>query len=84
MEIDVAGQGGLLVLRRAFQPLYTASAEGKPLPTLPVNLSLLGVEVPPGTHRVRVAVSAGLEKLAGGVAVAAFLVTLGLAWRRLW
>ncbi|HTG35217.1 MAG TPA: hypothetical protein VLB76_20045 [Thermoanaerobaculia bacterium] len=82
IEIDVAGQGGLLVLRRAFQPLYTASAEGKPLPTLPVNLSLLGVEVPPGTHRVRVAVGAGPEKLAGGVAVAAFLVALGMAWRR--
>jgi hypothetical protein len=82
IEIDVAGQGGLLVLRRAFQPLYAASAEGKPLPTLPVNLSLLGVEVPPGTHRVRVAVGAGREKLAGGVAVVAFLVALGLAWRR--
>ena len=81
IEIDVAGQGGLLVLRRAFQPLYTASAEGKPLSTLPVNLSLLGVEVPPGTHHVRVAVSAGPEKLAGGVAVVAFLVALGLAWR---
>jgi hypothetical protein len=82
IEIDVTGQGGLLVLRRAFQPLYAASAEGKPLPTLPVNLSLLGVEVPPGIHRVRVAVSAMPEKLAGGVAVVAFLVTLGLAWRR--
>ena len=81
IEIDVTGQGGLLVLRRAFQPLYAASAEGKPLPTLPVNLSLLGVEVPPGTHRVRVRVSAGPEKLAGGVAVLAFLVALGLAWR---
>ena len=46
------GGGGLLVLRRAFQPLYPATAEGKALPTLPVNLSLLGVQVPPGTHRV--------------------------------
>jgi hypothetical protein len=82
IEVDVAGQGGLLVLRRAFQPLYTASAEGKSLPTLPVNLSLLGVEVPPGTHRVRIAVSAGQEELAGGAAAVAFLVALGLAWRR--
>jgi hypothetical protein len=82
IEIDVAGQGGLLVLRRAFQPLYTAAAEGKPLPTLPVDLSLLGVEVPPGAHRVRVAVSAGTEKWAGGVAVVAFVMALGMAWRR--
>jgi hypothetical protein len=82
MEIDVAGQGGLLVLRRAFQPLYTAAAEGRPLPTLPVNLSLLGIEVPPGIHRVRLAVSAWPEELAGGIALVVFLAAVGLAWRR--
>ncbi|MFL6197282.1 MAG: hypothetical protein ACJ75H_24050 [Thermoanaerobaculia bacterium] len=58
LEIQVTGNGGLLVLRRAFQPLYQASAEGKPLPTLAVNLSLLGVQVPPGEHRVRIAARA--------------------------
>jgi hypothetical protein len=84
IEVDVVSQGGLLVLRRAFQPLYIASVEGKPLPTLPVNLSLLGVEVPPGMHRVRVTAGAGPEKWAGAVALVAFLAALGLAWRRLW
>lgn len=79
IRIDVEGQGGLLVLRRAFQPLYTASADGKPLPTLPVNLSLLGIEVPPGAHTVGVEVSAGPEKLAGGIALVVFLVAVGLA-----
>jgi hypothetical protein len=58
IEIEVMGGGGLLVLRRAFQPLYQASAEGKTLPTLAVNLSLLGVQVPPGAHRVRIAARA--------------------------
>ncbi|HEY0512307.1 MAG TPA: hypothetical protein VGH73_10405 [Thermoanaerobaculia bacterium] len=79
-EIDVAGDGGLLALRRAYQPLYHASAAGKPLKTLPVNLCLLGIEVPPGTHRVRLAVSAAPEKLAGGIALVALLGALMAAF----
>lgn len=81
IEIDVAGEGGLLVLRRAYQPLYRASAEGKTLPTLPVNLTQLGVQVPPGNHKVRIAVSAGPEIVAGGIAILAFLAALLLARR---
>ncbi len=81
-EVDVSGGGGLLVLCRAFQPLYRATAEGKSLPTLPVNLSLLGVQVPPGAHRVRIAVSALPEELAGGIALLAFVAAAALAWRR--
>lgn len=84
--IDVWGDGGLLVLRRAFQPLFKATAGGRPLSTLPVNLSLLGVEVPPGNHRVWIEVGAGPEALAGGIAVVALLAALFLAFpiQRLW
>ena len=82
IEIEVVGAGGLLVLRRAFQPLYQASSGGRSLPIQPVNLVLMGVEVPPGSHRVRVEASSGPEKLAGGIAAAAFLGALALAWRR--
>ena len=81
-SVDVSGGGGLLVLCRAFQPLYQAAADGKRLPTLPVNLSLLGVQVPAGAHRVEVAVSAWPEKLAGGVALLVFVVAGALAWHR--
>jgi hypothetical protein len=80
-EVEVSGSGGLLVLRRAYQPLYRATAEGKRLQTLAVDLALLGVQVPPGKHRVEVAVSAGPEKAAGIVAFLALLGTLGLAWK---
>lgn len=83
-EVEVSGGGGLLVLRRAYQPLYRATAEGKRLPTLAVDLALLGVQVPPGKHLVKVAASAGPEKAAGLVALAALLGTIGLAWERRW
>ncbi|PYQ66704.1 MAG: hypothetical protein DMF53_03045 [Acidobacteria bacterium] len=82
IAIDVWGDGGLLVLRRAFQPLYKATAGGRPLPTLPVNLSLLGIEVPPGGHRVWVEVSTEPEVAAGVAAWLAFLIAAVLAWRR--
>jgi hypothetical protein len=51
-----------------------------------VNLSLLGVEVPPGNHRVWVEVGAGPEAAAGAIAIVALLGALALAFpiQRLW
>jgi hypothetical protein len=46
--------GGLLVLRRAYLPLYRAFLDGRETRTQVANLHLLGVEVPPGRHRVEV------------------------------
>src|SRR3954471_7743483 len=80
-EVEISGGGGLLVLRRAYQPLYRATAEGKRLQTLAVDLALLGVQVPPGKHLVEITASAGPEKLAVLVALAGLLGTLGLAWK---
>ncbi len=80
-EVEVSGGGGLLVLRRAYQPLYRAMAEGKRLPTLAVDVALLGVQVPPGHHTVEIAASAGPEKAAGTLALLALLGSVGLAWK---
>lgn len=91
IELEVAGGGGVAVLRRAYQPLYRAHmgahtgaytarswrAAGHSLHTLPVNLNLLGVAVPPGHHRVTVEVSAWPEAAAG--VVAAFALAMALA-----
>jgi hypothetical protein len=77
IEMEVESDGGLAVVRRAYQPLFTARSEGKKLRTVPVDLNLLGVEVPPGRHRVVLSVSSWPEWLAGVVA----LVTLIAAVR---
>ncbi len=76
LEIETEGQGGIAVLRRAWQPLLVARSEGRELTTRPVNLNLLGVEVPAGRHRVVLEVSAWPEIMAGGLAFAALLVAL--------
>ena len=81
VEVDVAGRGGLLVLRRAYQPLYQAHAGDRRLPTVPVDLALLGVEVPPGKHRVRIEVSSRPEELAGAIALLTLAGVVALAWR---
>ncbi len=49
-------RGGVLVLRRAYLPLYRAWVDGKPAPTVVANFQLLGVEVPAGNHRVTVGI----------------------------
>lgn len=73
IEIDVESQGGLLVIRRAYQPLWRARSRRRPLPTLPADLVLLGVVVPPGKHRVVLTVSPWPEVVAGGAGALALL-----------
>ncbi|HTQ78354.1 MAG TPA: hypothetical protein VMM92_00045 [Thermoanaerobaculia bacterium] len=76
IDLEVDGGGGVAAIRRAWLPLYRAEAEGRPLPTLPVDLALLGVEVPPGRHRVVVSIPAWPEWLATALALAGFLGAL--------
>lgn len=54
---EVEGEGGLAVVARSYWPFYRARLEdGTLLATQAADLVLLGVEVPPGRHVVRVAV----------------------------
>ncbi len=72
IELDVEGAAGVVAVRRAWLPLYRAEAEGRRLETMPLDLVLLGVAVPPGRHRVVITISAWREWLAGGIALLAF------------
>lgn len=82
LELEVDSPGGLAVIRRAYLPLYRATLEnGARVPTGPVDVALLGVEMPSGKHRLVVDVSAAPERAAGWVAgfAALALVALGVA-----
>jgi hypothetical protein len=85
IEIETAGSGGIAVVRRAWQPLFVAreasGGENRHLATLPVNLNLLGVQVPAGRHRVVLEVSAWPEITAGCVALAALAAALAVLGR---
>jgi hypothetical protein len=78
LAFDVESAGGVALLRRAFLPFYRARLEdGQELATLPVDLTLLGVVVPPGRHRVIVEVPHAPESLA--MVFAAFVALAALA-----
>jgi hypothetical protein len=82
-EVD-SPDGGLVVFRRAFLPLYRATVDGAPAGKRIANLTRLAVEVPPGRHRVEMAVDrrpfeAGLAASALGLLA---LVPLAGRWRR--
>jgi hypothetical protein len=77
---DVDSHGGLAILQTSWHPLWKARLEdGTELATQAAEITLMGVEIPPGRHRVTVEVPRGAEKLAGGFAVAALTAALALA-----
>lgn len=81
VELEVDGPGGVVAVRRSYHPLWTATAGGRALEVVPLDLTLTGVVVPPGRHRVRLAVSALPEAVAAAVAAAAAACCLLVAWR---
>lgn len=81
MELEVEGEGGLLAIRRSFSPLYRAFAGDQELRTRPINVCLLGVEVPPGRHIVQIGMPTAGERAAGALAGIAALLGL-LVWLR--
>ena len=82
IDLEVDGPGGLLMVRRAYSPLWRARSEREILSTQPANLDLVGIEMPPGHHRVRLDVSAWPEAAAGGLAFIVTCALLWLGWRR--
>jgi hypothetical protein len=82
VELEVESGGGLAVVRRTYWPLLRARlGDGTRLETQPVDLALLGIEVPAGRHRVIVDVSSRPEAAAGIAALVAAAFALGLAAR---
>jgi hypothetical protein len=82
LRLVVESPGGVLVVRRSYHPLYRAEAigVGESLHTFPVNLVLLGVEVPKGRHEVELSISCWPEVLASAVALLTLAGALVVAW----
>ena len=77
----------VLVWRRAWLPIYRATVDGRPVPTLAANVHHLGVAVPAGVHRVEVRpdlrpLAAAAAGSAAGLALLAALAGWGAAARR--
>ncbi len=75
LEVESSG-GGLVVIRRSFHTLYQAVAAGQDLEIVPVQLSMIGVVVPAGKHRVEIFVDGRPEAWASVVSVICLLAAL--------
>jgi hypothetical protein len=85
MTADVASpQGGIVVWQRSYLGLYRATVDGEPVRPTVVNFHRLGVEVPPGSHRVRIWAERRPTTLAFVAAALAsgLLLVLALSHRR--
>ena len=77
VEVEAGSGGGVLVVQRAYLGIWRAAIDGTAVDTVPANLHRLGVEVPPGRHRVRLWVDRRPTRIAVG---AALLGLVGLGW----
>lgn len=77
LTLAVDSGGGTAVVRRAYAPMWRARAGSVALGVVPVNVGLVGVEVPAGRHQVELEVSRWPEVLGGAVAL---LAAAGLVW----
>ncbi|MEO1367358.1 MAG: hypothetical protein AAFX50_09290, partial [Acidobacteriota bacterium] len=78
LVVDVSStEGGVLVTRRAWLPIYRASVDGEAVEPAVVNIHKLGVPVPPGDHRVELWVDRTPTRLATAAAVLALLTLCG-------
>lgn len=79
--LQVDGPGGLVVVRRLYHPIWRARSGDRQLRTMVAQLVLMGVEVPPGSHRVVLDVPAGRGVAAACLAVLVALACAVVAWR---
>ena len=82
LRLQTRSEGGLMVLRRSFNPLWTATVDGEPTEVLPVNVALMGVVVPAGERLVAFEVDKTPDHLATlvallGLGLSVFLIASG-------
>ncbi len=81
-ELDVdSTAGAVLVARRSWQPFYRAWLDGQPARLTVANLGHVGLELPPGHHRVRVAADRRPTHAAFAVSLLTATLLFFAGWR---
>jgi len=82
MQLEVSASApGVLLIQRAFLPIYRASADGHRVPIVAANIHRLGIELAAGDHQVRVWIDRRPLFWASVTAVAGLLGLGLMAWR---
>jgi hypothetical protein len=80
VEVDAADPG-VVVFRRSFLPLYRATLDGEPTGISVADLDRIGIEVPPGRHRLRLEIDRRPFRTAVALSLASLLLLL-VGWIR--
>jgi hypothetical protein len=81
MVVDAAGPG-VLVIQRAYLPLYRATVDGQEAPILIANMHRMGIELTAGEHAVKLWVDRRPLVAAGIVSLLAAVALVWIWWRR--
>ncbi len=85
LTVDVRAPGsGLLLVRRSWDPHWTATVDGKPVSPLKADAFLMAVPVAPGRHVVRFVYRDSSIGLGMGASALALLVLAGVAVALWW
>ncbi len=76
-----ADQGAFFVAAMTFDPGWRARVDGSPIPLAPTAACQIGVELPPGEHRLDLEYRDPLLPLGAAVSLASLAVGAALLWR---
>ena len=76
-----SSEPGVLLVQRAFLPLYKATIDGARAPLVAANVHRLGLDMPAGEHSVRIWVDRNPFRISGGIALLSLVLLCGLSWR---
>ncbi len=76
-----APNAGALVVQRSFLPIYRATLDGRPAQVVAANMHRMAVELPAGSHRVRIWIDRRPLAWAIVIAVMAAAGLGGIAWK---
>jgi hypothetical protein len=83
LEVRVEAAGaGVLVIQRAYLPLYRATVDGEETPIRVANMHRMGIELPTGSHQVSLWVDRRPLAAAGLVSLLAAVALGWIWWRR--
>ena len=82
--LSIQAEGpGWLVTYQPWYPGWTATVDGAPVATEPVDGALTGLSLPPGAHRIELSYRPAWLEIGAGVSLVAGLALLGwLLWER--
>ncbi|MCU0663418.1 MAG: sulfatase-like hydrolase/transferase [Myxococcota bacterium] len=81
LDLDCDGPG-LAVINEAYHPQWRAELDGEPVPIHPLNSAVLGVELPPGRHRLELEYEEPMLGTGLAISLGVWMMFFFVPWKR--